>query len=157
MQRQVPTIHCCDACRDLRDVHVRDVQRARHVRGDPGRIVSVRFETHDGHCDGLLRRRRTRPKWWLISSTGTRMRSRTTVISFSAGMPTLGRGRSRSLSLMARQKLHTERRQRYGNTAVTELIKLAVSSQQVVLVATWAARSLSLLPQAPQTKMLWHN
>ena len=30
----------------------RDVQRARHVRGDPGRIVSVRFETHDVHRDG---------------------------------------------------------------------------------------------------------
>ena len=37
--------------------HVRDVQRARHERGDPGRTVSFRrFETHDGHRDGLLRR-----------------------------------------------------------------------------------------------------
>ena len=34
--------------------HVRD-QRARHERGDPGRIVSCSFETNDGHHDGLSR------------------------------------------------------------------------------------------------------
>ena len=26
-------------------------QRARHVHGDPDFLVSVRFRTHDGHCD----------------------------------------------------------------------------------------------------------
>ena len=36
--------------------HVRDDQRARHERGDPRRIVSFRFETHDVHHDGLQRR-----------------------------------------------------------------------------------------------------
>ena len=36
--------------------HVLDVQRARHERGDPRRIVSFRFETHDVHHDGLQRR-----------------------------------------------------------------------------------------------------
>ena len=36
--------------------HVREVQRARHVRGDPGRFVSVCFKTHSGHRNGLLRR-----------------------------------------------------------------------------------------------------
>ena len=36
--------------------HVRDDQRARHERGDPRRTVSVRFETHDVHHDGLQRR-----------------------------------------------------------------------------------------------------
>ena len=37
-------------------VHVRDVQRARQVRGDPGWFVSVSFETHNGHRDGLMQR-----------------------------------------------------------------------------------------------------
>ena len=32
------------------------VQRARHARGDAGRIVSVCFEAHDGPRDGPLRR-----------------------------------------------------------------------------------------------------
>ena len=36
--------------------HVRDIQRARHERGDPGWFVSVCFETHDGIRDGLWRR-----------------------------------------------------------------------------------------------------
>ena len=31
--------------------HVRDVQRARHVRGDPGCFVAVRFWTHARHRD----------------------------------------------------------------------------------------------------------
>ena len=34
--------------------HVRDDQRAHHARGDPGRIVSVRSKTHNGHRDKLL-------------------------------------------------------------------------------------------------------
>ena len=37
-------------------VHVRDVQRARQVRGDPGWIISVCFEMHNGHRDGLMQR-----------------------------------------------------------------------------------------------------
>ena len=37
-------------------VHVRDVQRARQVRGDPGWFVSVCFETHNGRRDGLMQR-----------------------------------------------------------------------------------------------------
>ena len=30
-------------------IHVRDFQRARYVRGEPGRFVSECFETHNGH------------------------------------------------------------------------------------------------------------
>ena len=41
-------------CRE-RD-HVRDVQRAHHVRGVPGLFVSVCFETHNKHRYGLMRR-----------------------------------------------------------------------------------------------------
>ena len=37
-------------------VHVRDVQRARHVRGDPGWSVSVCFETYNGLREGLMQR-----------------------------------------------------------------------------------------------------
>ena len=36
--------------------HVRDVLYARHVRGEPGRFVSVCVEMHKGHRDGLLKR-----------------------------------------------------------------------------------------------------
>ena len=31
----------------------RDARRARHVRGEPGRFVSVRFETHSGNDQGV--------------------------------------------------------------------------------------------------------
>ena len=37
-------------------VLVRDVQRARHVRGDPGWFVSVCYETLNGQRDGFVRR-----------------------------------------------------------------------------------------------------
>ena len=33
--------------------HICDFQRARHVRGDPGYLVSVRFRTEDGLRDGF--------------------------------------------------------------------------------------------------------
>ena len=33
--------------------HVCDFQRARHVRGDPGCLVSARFGTDDGLRDGF--------------------------------------------------------------------------------------------------------
>ena len=33
------------------------LQRARHVRGDRGYFVSVRFETHNGYREGLWRRK----------------------------------------------------------------------------------------------------
>merc|ERR1712216_765208 len=37
--------------------HVRDVQRAGDVRGDPGGVVALRERPHDGHRDGQRRRR----------------------------------------------------------------------------------------------------
>ena len=37
-------------------VHVGEVQRARHVRGDPGWFVSVCFGTHNGLREGLMQR-----------------------------------------------------------------------------------------------------
>ena len=37
--------------------HVRDFQRARHVRLHPGRVVPVRLGPHDGHRARLRRRR----------------------------------------------------------------------------------------------------
>ena len=36
--------------------HVRDVQRARHVCGDPGWFVFVRYKTHNGHRDRFVPR-----------------------------------------------------------------------------------------------------
>ena len=66
-ESDVPRAHDADHVRDVQRAHhvrgdpgltrahdadlVRDVQRAHHVRGDPGCFVSARFETHDGYRD----------------------------------------------------------------------------------------------------------
>ena len=45
-----------DQPREHDAVHVRDVQRARHMRGNPGCFISVYYETDNGHHGGFVRR-----------------------------------------------------------------------------------------------------